>query len=110
MKEIKRTLAIVMIMMIALQASAQLQKENLYLPLTDNSQKVKPGFVTGHKKIRLYYIKAKPSLAGALKDIGNYTTLEQAIKSSKIKVQEIISQGTGQKTSKNNQGPCFLSP
>jgi hypothetical protein len=78
--------------MIAFHAPAQLNKANLYVPFNESSQTVKDGFSSEHKKIKLYYIKAKPSLSQQFKGMGKYTTLENAIKQSKIKVQEL---GTG---------------
>ena len=93
MQKIKISLIIVLIMT-TISAPAQLEKTNLYVPFDESSNKVKKGFSNEHKKIRLYYIKAKPSLYQAFKNMGKYTTLEQAIKQSKIKVQEVGSVNT----------------
>lgn len=81
-------------MLIAYNATAQLKKDNLYLPVNESSKAAKAGFVDQHKKIRLYYIKAKPSLANEFRDMGAYTNLEKAIRESKIKVQEEPGGGT----------------
>lgn len=82
--------------MITFSVNAQLAKENLYLPFGEavETARTLPGFESQHKKIRLYYIKAKPSLANAVKGVGTYTTLEKALKLSKIKVQETSSSGS----------------
>ncbi|MGC4103570.1 ARPP-1 family domain-containing protein [Ferruginibacter sp.] len=72
--------------------SAQFKKDNLYTPFGEHQATAQTGFVSEHKKIRLYYIKAKPSLYNEFKGMGKYTTLEEALKQSKITVQE-ISQG-----------------
>ena len=79
MKEIKITLFIAAIM-VTMNATAQLNKYNLYVPVDESSEKVKDGFSTEHKKIRLYYIKAKPSLYKEFRNMGKYTNLEAAIK------------------------------
>lgn len=94
MKSITRICGIIMIMIIAENTSAQLQKSNLFMPFSESTKAAKPGFVSKHKKIQLYYIKAKPSLTAAFKDMGQYTTLEDAIKDSKIQVKEMPSGGT----------------
>ena len=94
MKTITRLTAIIITMMIACDASAQLAKANLYLPVNENGTSVKPNFVTSHKKVKLYYIKAKPSLTAAFRGTGNYRTLESAIKESKIRITEVSSGGT----------------
>lgn len=73
---------------------AQLKKDNLYMPVADATHAAKNDFVTEHKKIKLYYIKAKPSLYKEFAGMGKYTTLEQALKKSKILVQEMDAGGT----------------
>lgn len=94
MKKITTLCSILMIMMMAQKTSAQLKKDNLFMPFSESSHTVKPGFADKHKKIKLYYIKARPSLTEAFKGMGQYTTLEDAIKQSKIEVREISSGGT----------------
>ena len=94
MKKNSRLFSILMIMMIAFTASAQLQKNNLYLPVSESTKIAKIGFSDTHKKIKLYYIKAKPSLLKELKGMGNYTSLESGLKQNKIKVQELSDGGT----------------
>lgn len=78
----------------SLPCSAQLQKENLLTPFKDNSTKPTTGYFAEHKKIRLYYIKAKPSLYKEFRGMANYTTLETAIRENKINVREISSGGS----------------
>lgn len=82
------------LLMSAFNAQAQLHKSNLFVPFSESSTVAKAGFVSSHKKIKLYYIKAKPSLQKAFKGMGNYTTLEQALQQSKIRVTEVSSSGT----------------
>lgn len=84
----------ILLVMIAFNASAQLKKDNLFIPFSESSQAVKTGFFSQHKKIKLYYIKAKPSLYKEFSGMGKYATLENAINQSKIKVQETSSGGS----------------
>lgn len=86
MKKIGTT--VVILLFIAWNAPAQLSKDNLVVPFSE-SQAAKQGFSQGHKKIKLYYIKAKPSLHKEFANMGKYTTLETAIKQSKITIQEV---------------------
>lgn len=92
MKNIKTVISVLFIIA-ATNASAQLEKKNLDTPFGETTQGVKSGFSNQHKKVKLYYIKAKPSLYNEFKGMGKYTTLEKAIKSAKIKVQEISNGG-----------------
>ena len=84
---------IVAAMLISLSLQAQLEKGNLYMPVADSLHAAKAGFITEHKKIKLYYIKAKPSLYKEFIGLGKYTTLEEALKTSKILVQEVSGGG-----------------
>jgi len=93
MKKIS-TLIVLAAMLISASLQAQLKKENLYLPVADASHGAGNGFATEYKKIKLYYIKAKPSLYKEFADMGKYTTLEQALKKSKILVQEMDAGGS----------------
>jgi len=85
---------LVLSLLIATGASAQLNKDNLNVPFQDNSTAVKSGYASQHKKMKLYYIKARPSLSAAMKGVGKYTTLETALTESKINVQEVTAGGT----------------
>ena len=76
------------------QADAQLQKDNLNTPFTGVAQSAKTDYTSTHKKMKLYYIKAKPSLQAAFKDIGNYTPLEKALGATKIKIREVSAGGS----------------
>ena len=78
----------------AFNVQAQLKKNNLFMPYNESSMAFKAGYTNQHKKIKLYYIKAKPSLYKEFVGMGKYTTLETAINQSKIKVQEMPSGGT----------------
>lgn len=91
MKQIGTTLILLLLMVWS--ASAQLSKDNLNVPVSE-SQAVKEGYSQGHKKMKIYYIKAKPSLEKEFKNMGNYTNLETAISQSKIKIQEVSGGGT----------------
>lgn len=82
------------LLLIAFGTKAQLQRDNLYVPFNESSQVAKAGFSTLHKKVKLYYIKAKPSLYKEFAGMGKYTTLETAINQSKIRVQELGSGGS----------------
>ncbi len=89
-----KNLIILPLMMIAWSAKAQLEKKNLYMPFSESSQIAQNGFVCTHKNIKLYYIKAKPSLYRVFTGMGQYTNLEKALQTSKIKVQEVSSSGS----------------
>jgi hypothetical protein len=80
--------------MICTRGISQLNKSNLYVPVDQTSQKAKAGYSSQHKNIRLYYIKAKPSLNAEFKNVGKYTNLEAALKSSKIRIEEVSAGGT----------------
>ncbi|HAN65085.1 MAG TPA: hypothetical protein DCQ34_01785 [Chitinophagaceae bacterium] len=90
----KKALILAGICLAYLGAEAQLQKENLQSPFQEQSGRTKPGFATEYKHIRLYYIKAKPTLYKAFEGMGKYTSLEQAISQSKIVVTEVSNAGT----------------
>jgi hypothetical protein len=92
MKNIKTLLSTLLIIAV-INTSAQLKKDNLYVPFNEKTQVIKPGFSSQHKKVKLYYIKAKPSLYNEFKGMGKYTTLENAIKLNKIKVSEVSDGG-----------------
>lgn len=73
---------------------AQLSKKNLDVPVNESNKTVKTGFSAEYKNMRLYFIKAKPSLYTEFKGMGRYTTLEKALQQSKIKVQEVSNSGS----------------
>lgn len=73
---------------------AQLNRDNLNSPINETNQTVRAGYSTEYKNVRLYYIKAKPSLYAEFRGMGKYTTLETAIREAKIKVQEVDNGGT----------------
>jgi hypothetical protein len=85
---------VIILLMITSNAPAQLQRVNLFIPFNESSQVVKNGFSSQHKKVKIYYIKARPSLYKEFKDMGKYITLENALAQSKIKVQEVSSGGS----------------
>jgi hypothetical protein len=87
-------LQVLSMMLFTLYVNAQLEIKNLYTPYNESSEVVKSGFSSQHKKVRLYYIKARPSLYKEFSGMGNYVTLENAIKQSKITVQETTSGGS----------------
>lgn len=93
MKKIS-TFIIIAATLFSADLQAQLKKDNLYMPVADATHAAKNDFVTEHKKIKLYYIKAKPSLYKEFAGMGKYTTLEQALKKSKILVKEMDAGGT----------------
>lgn len=88
------TIITVALMLCATNLLAQLKKDNLYMPVADATHAAKSNFITEHKKIKLYYIKAKPSLYKEFIGMGKYITLEDALKKSKILVQEISAGGS----------------
>jgi hypothetical protein len=73
---------------------AQLKKDNFYMPVNETTKTANSGSFSQHKKIKLYYIKARPSLTKEFTGMGKYTTLENAIKGSKIKIQEVSNGGS----------------
>jgi hypothetical protein len=79
---------------LCLQANGQLNKDNLHTPFSESSQAIKSGHSAQYKKMKVYFIKAKPSLYSEFKNMAKYTTLETALSQSKIKVQELSSGGT----------------
>lgn len=81
------------VMLTGLSLQAQFKKDNLYMPVADSIHAAKADFVTGYKKIKLYYIKAKPSLYKEFTGLGKYITLEDALKTNKILVQEVSAGG-----------------
>ena len=81
-------------MLTSIRSVAQLNRVNLNVPFSEGSGMVKSGYSSLHKKMKLYFIKAKPSLYNEFKNMGTYTTLEDALKQSKINVQELSSGGT----------------
>ncbi|MFT3680475.1 MAG: hypothetical protein QM791_09400 [Ferruginibacter sp.] len=93
MKKVKAICCLVFITA-ATSTYAQFKKSNLDVPVGESANAAKSGFSKQHKKVKLYYIKAKPSLYKEMKDVGKFTTLENAIKQSKISVRELSSGGT----------------
>lgn len=89
-----RTIAIPLLVMIALHSRGQLHKDNLAVPFEESTQSIKTGYSTQHKKVKLFFIKAKPSLYREFVSMGKYTPLETAINQSKIKIQEVSNSGT----------------
>jgi hypothetical protein len=92
MKNIKAIVSLLLIIG-STNVSAQLEKKNLNTPFNETTKRVNSGYSNQHKKVKIYYIKAKPSLYKEFKGMGKYTTLENAIKSSKITVHEMGSGG-----------------
>src|SRR5689334_10407387 len=84
---------LISVLILSLHAGAQLNKDNLYVPIEEKSQRAKQGFSSEHKNMRIYYIKAKPSLRKEFSNVGKYTNLETALKGSKITIQELSSGG-----------------
>jgi len=90
----KETSLFAILTFIALNCFGQLQMFNLFVPFEAESVQAKQGFTTQHKNMKLYFIKAKPSLYREFKGMGNYITLEKAIRESKIRVSEVSAGGT----------------
>lgn len=88
MKNINFLLLIFPVLIVS-TARAQLKSDNLYMPVRESDNKTQPGFSSQFKNIKLYYIKAKPSLYKEFAGMGKYTTLEKALQQSKIKVEEV---------------------
>lgn len=78
----------------AVQAKAQLNRDNLNTPVNENAAVAKAGYSSAYKKMKVYFIKAKPSLAKEYKGVKNLVTLEKAISQSKISVSELSSGGS----------------
>jgi hypothetical protein len=81
-------------LVLAISTKAQLQKDNLYLPVADSISKAKVDYTSEYKKVKLYFVKAKPSLAKEYGNIGNYISLEKALINNIIKVEEISNGGS----------------
>lgn len=64
------------------------------MPFQETGNTTKAGFFSQYKNIRIYYIKAKPSLYKEFAGMGKYTTLEKALSESKIKVEEVTPGGS----------------
>ncbi len=94
MKQLKVIVGIYLLVMLSFSSNAQLKKDNLYLPVEVSTSGTKSGFAKNYKKVKIYYIKAKPTLQKEFIGMGQYTTLESAIKTSKIRIQEMSSGGT----------------
>lgn len=93
MKTSIRLIPILFGIFMSFDLQAQLNETNLSF-FSKVSQAGAGEYMKSYKKIKLYYIRAKPSLTQQSKTIGNYKTLEQALKQSKIKVEEMSSGGS----------------
>lgn len=80
-------------LLLPLTPLAQLKKENLYMPVAAAGQQAQSGYVAEHKNVKLYFIKAKPSLYREFAGMGKYSTLEESFKKAGIQVQEINAGG-----------------
>jgi len=91
-----KNILLLLLLLVSFRATvqAQLAKENLYLPVNDSSRSMRNGYTADYKQMRIYLIKARPSLAKAFKGTGNYLTLEKALKGGKIKVEEVSDGGS----------------
>lgn len=76
------------------QLPAQLYKSNLSLPMESAASQAAPGYTSEHKFLKLYFIKAKPSLYREFAGMARYTTLEKAFKEGKIRVEEVSASGS----------------
>lgn len=77
-----------------LRADGQLMADNLNTPFRGSDSTATKGYFTQYKQVRLYYIKAKPSLYKAFANMANYTSLEKALAASKIRVEELSAGGS----------------
>jgi hypothetical protein len=89
-----RTCLTLLLVLVLTSTHAQLGKANLHTPFEESNNAAKTDFSIGYKNMKLYFIRAKPSLYKEFANMGKYTTLEKAINSSKIKVEEITSGGS----------------
>jgi hypothetical protein len=83
-----------LLLLTASASRAQLNKSNLHVPFTDSTAALKTGYSHQYKNMKIYFIKAKPSLYAEFKNMGRYTNLETALKQSKINIRELSSGGT----------------
>lgn len=71
---------------------AQMNLDNLDIGF-DDRQIADKSYVYSQEKLKLYVIKAKPTLAKAVNDNTNYIPLEDAIKNNYIRITEVSSGG-----------------
>lgn len=90
----KFILPLCLLLATAATSFSQLNKDNLYSPVNENAGTAKEGFSASYKNMKIYFVKAKPSLAKEYKGATNFTTLEKALRQSKITVKELSSGGS----------------
>ena len=74
-------------------ANAQLNSANLQYGFIPAQKKMEKSYSHEYKNLKIYVIKAKPSLAKAVKGIENYINLETAMKKKMIVVKEVSVDG-----------------
>lgn len=89
----KRIVTCIALVGVSVHAGAQLESKNLFSPFEANAR-AKAGSVNQFKKVKLYYIRAKPSLYREFAGMGTYQSLAAAIRESKVTVSELGSGGT----------------
>lgn len=70
-------------------SNAQLNQQNLTYGYSTQQKVFQKDYTVQYQKIKIYLIKAKPSLKQAVAGVGNYTNLETAMKAKMIVVKEI---------------------
>ncbi|MCX6316184.1 MAG: hypothetical protein NTW29_02760 [Bacteroidetes bacterium] len=85
---------IVVLLCWALPSVAQLKADNLNTPFADSSRTPRAGYASAYKNMKIYFIKARPSLYKEFANMGNYTSFEKALNTASIKVEEVSSGGS----------------
>lgn len=91
-----KTIHLLLLLLLAggFHAGAQLNKDNLKYPTREKTAAGDVNAAAEFKHLKIYFIRAKPSLYQAYANTGRYTTLEKALKTSGIRVEEVSDGGS----------------
>jgi hypothetical protein len=85
---------LVLLLAVISSVPAQLNKDNLRTPFRESGNITGENVSAQFKNIKVYFIKAKPSLYKEFANMGRYTSLEKALAASKIRVEEVSAGGS----------------